>query len=272
MQWELNFSRSKLRGYTFFNRTFLNTVALLLAIGWSIKTVVDYSKAEKNYEILLKKEEKVKKSLSRSRLDELKRAHEEDVLIEKFLSQWFKNYQIILPRERLFESQEQFEDQWQRDIIAIQEKAKKRFVTLPVPFYLGNTQPQGATHSPEELLQHSKEEFHLFWIADHLCEYPNYQIEEFTYKKDFKRLEFINAETLGSLIIVIRTNESTFQKILNGILASPYYLIIENITIENNNKIGPQHLLEEKNDSIKKILGGDKLKISMKITLLYFST
>jgi hypothetical protein len=243
---------------------------LLFVIYWTIKTIVGYKKAADNYAILFKKRECMRKSMSKCAMEELQSAQEEDLRIEEYLLNWFKKYKILMPKERIFESLEKFQDQYQKDILAIQEKAKRRVITLPTPFPLADLKTDKIINSNEELLRLSKLEFTLLWIGEQLCEYPQLKIIKFSFDKNFRKLEFIKAEELGSLTLVINTNGLIFQKLVKDILISNYFLVIEKITIENGQRTVTDYILENQDDSIKKIAPSDKLNISLKIKFIDF--
>jgi hypothetical protein len=262
--------RLKTAGHRIVDPTKIGIILLLLLICWTSKTVLGFHHAQREYNVLQKKAECLRNALSQEDLQELQAAQTNDIRCIENLSNWLKQYQVTLPSERILFNAEQFQKQLQQDILYLEEKAENKVVILPPSFHLGFSEYEEIPLAEEEILERSKQEFLLFWIADHLCEYSHLNLLQFSFENKIRKFDLIKAKKLGCLTLAIKTNETSFQNFFNEITNSPYYFVVEKITLENSNKNGPPHSLENNKDSIKIILGREELNIVMKIAFLNF--
>lgn len=265
------FCWSKVSSYKVFNTTTLGLVLLALLVCYTIRAFLNFHYVEANYNVLLNKEHKMRGRLSNNALQELQEGKEKDLIFLKNLSCRLRKYQIVLPNERIVVTPEQFQDQLQKDVLLIQEKAKRQSVVLPSLFFLGLPEYERVPPLPEEVIKLSKQELSLFWIVDHLSEYSHLKLLQFYFENKTKSLAFVKAEQLGHLTIKFTTNESSFQKLFNEIENGPYYFVIEKIVVENSNKNAPAHSLENKDGSIKIILGREQINVLMTMSIIDFS-
>ncbi|MFZ4116144.1 MAG: hypothetical protein ACOYK6_05410 [Chthoniobacterales bacterium] len=262
--------RSKIVGYQIVDPIKIGIILLVLLICWTTKIALNFYHAQEDYIVLQKKVESLKNTLSQRDLQELQTAQANDLRCVENLSHELRHYKIILPSEQVSRTPEQFHEQLQRDILYLQEKAENQAITLPPSFCLGFSENEAMPSTEKEIANRSKQEFLLFWIVDHLCNYSHCNLLQFSFENKIRNLELIKVKQLGCLTLAIKTNETSFQKFFNEITNSTYYFVIEKIILENSNKNGPPHCLENKKDSIKIVLGREKLNIVMKIVFLDF--
>lgn len=235
-----------------------------------LKTWCDFHDAKNHFTILLKKRENLKKNLNHTSIEEIRKNEAEDIDWLEKSYELLTKYQINLPNERMTKTPEQFESQLQKDITLIQEKAKNNLVTLPDLFSLGFSINQKSALASEELEIVNKQELLLWWLADHISEYHHLNLIDFHFENTTKDFQFIKSKELGFITLKFITNEYNFHSFLNDITNSSYFLIIEKITLENNNFLNAENIPTTKKYINKIVSGYDQLTIVMKIRVMDF--
>jgi len=221
---------------------------------------------------LLKKKENTDQYLSSMNLKEMEHTQKEDMQWIEESSALLKKYQIPLLHNQKTISLEEFQHQLEKDRFFLQEKAKLNVVTLPSPCFLLEFSHDKKNYlTQEDIILANKEETVLFWLADHLCNIKDLNLIKFSFVNEPKKLEFIAGKELGCLILEFITYELNMKNFINDVMKSPYYFIIEKISLENNNYINKQSTALSKNNPVEIDYNEDALRIFIKIRIFDFN-
>lgn len=221
---------------------------------------------------LLKKKENIDQYLSSINLKEMEHTQKKDMQWIEESSAFLKKYRIPFFYNQKAISSEEFQHQLEKDRSFLQEKAKLNVVTLPSPYFsLEFSHNKKNYLTQEDIILANKEEIVLFWLADHLCNIRDLNLIKFSFVNKTKKLGFIAGEELGYLILEFITDELSVKNFINNVINSPYYCIIEKISLENNNYINKQSTSLSKKNSGEIDCNEDALKIFIKVRLFDFN-
>jgi|GEM_PF-2603239 len=264
---------SKLSSYIITYQIKICIVTSLLLTCWLLHTASIFYHLQGQVDSLLKKKENTDQYLSSINLKEMEHKQKEDMQWIEEASALLKNYRIPLFHNQKAISSEEFQHQLEKDISFLQEKAKLNVVTLPSPcfFLLEFSHDKKNYLTQEDIILANKEETVLFWLADHLCNIKDLNLIKFSFVNKTKKLGFIAGEELGFVILEFITYESSVKNFINNVINSPYYFIIEKISLENNNYINKQSASLSKKNPEEINCNEDTLRIFIKVRLFDFN-
>ena len=259
----------QLRSY----KIFLLLLSLGIVTCLTGKTFFSFYHSRKAYQVLLEESKQLPKPLSPQNLEKTKIDTTSYASLSEELSKSLNRYQVLLPPESSTATPQQFQNQLQRDVSEIQEEATYNSVTLPSLFFLGLQTYREPPPSSQALNKAMKQEVILRWLAHQACGYPGTVLSQFSLEEESlgeNQHPPLFSQYLGSLILSIRMEEESFQKFFNDIINSPYFIIIEKMTVENSNPAPPVHSLENSDKSIKILFGREKVLVTMKLRYFDF--
>ena len=165
--------------------------------------------------------------------------------------------------------------------------------TLPPSFYLGLEDYENKLPSPDQTLSLARQLTVLNWLAKTMvvqrgtivAEFARLPAEKTTEKKQGASEASLNSrdpyETVGSFRVTLRCEQTVFRELVNSLSAAPYFLIIENIQIQNSSGEPPRRdaaslPAEQSTDTsgairrIPIIVGRESLNVFLKIRALDF--
>jgi hypothetical protein len=149
-----------------------------------------------------------------------------------------------------------FQDALRNQVTAIKTLSVSSGSTLPQTFYLGLDEYENQLPKQEEVDSLSKQLTALNWIAKTLVSQRGLSVTEFARSRSespsARSLSGPNGsrymrnraplpspsemayETVGTLQIALRCDQSAFREVLNAISSAPYLLVIEDMKIQNS--------------------------------------
>ena len=267
-----SFYISKLSSYIITHQIKICIVTSLLLTCWLLHTASIFYHLQAQVNSLLKKKENIDQHLSSMNLKEMEHTQKEDMQWIEESSAFLKKYQIPPSCNQQAISLEEFQHQLEKDRSFLQEKAKLNVVTLPSPCFLLEFSHDKKNYlTQEDIILANKEEIVLFWLADHLCNIKDLNLIKFLFVNKTKKLGFIAGEELGCLTLEFITYESSVKNFINNVINSPYYFVIEKISLENNNYINKQTTALSKKNPREIDCNEDALRIFIKVRLFDFN-
>ena len=142
------------------------------------------------------------------------------------------------------------QDGLRSQVTTIKAAAASKGVTLPPGFYLGMEEYENRLPSPDEVMILAKQLTVLDWIAGKLTSREGLILSEFTrsapppVSKTAEAGKRPNAPaesssknvygTLGGIRISFRCDQSSLRDLVNSISSAPYFLVIENLQLQNS--------------------------------------
>lgn len=194
-----------------------------------------------------------------------------------------------------------FQDALRSQVTAVKNSAASKGVTLPPSFYLGMEYYENRPPTPEETFQLARQLTVLNWIAEALASRENLILSEFSRvlpsspakpaessKKTTSPLEEKTKtpyETIGSMRVSFRCDQSSLRELLNTISSAPYFLVIESVQIQNSvtepprrNAPNQQEAQQQQPTDVQAtsqrlpiIVGREQMNVALKIRCLEFS-
>lgn len=144
-----------------------------------------------------------------------------------------------------------FQDALRSQVTAIKSLATTNGSTLPPTFYLGLDEFENRLPQPEQLPILSKQLTVLDWLAKSLVGLKGVTVVEFaripsdttrsstTQKNSLPASRNSTApilpyDSLGSTRIILRCGQGAFRELVNTISTGPYFLVIEDIKVQNS--------------------------------------
>ena len=153
-----------------------STVVVLIITIWITKVFLDFYCTKRDYKVVKANLENQRTPFTEKELQELTIAQTDNLYSIDYLSDYLKKHRIILPLERIVVNSNQFQMQLQKDLDYLKEKSEEKSIIFSNSFFLGLIEEKVAIRNSEDAIKKSKEEFLLFWIADHLFEYNSLTI------------------------------------------------------------------------------------------------
>jgi hypothetical protein len=190
------------------------------------------------------------------------------------------------------------QDGLRSQVTAIKTAASSKGATLPPGFYLGMEEYENRPPSPDEVMVLARQLTVLDWIAGQLTSREGLILSEFTRsvpppvsktaeagKKtstptDSTSKNIYNA--LGGIRISFRCDQTSLRDLINAITSSPYFLVIENLQLQNSveepprrdaSSQTPQSPTDEQSAAqrLPIIVGREQVNAAMKIRFLEFN-
>jgi hypothetical protein len=240
--------------------TFVLGTAVLGYLTWSAwdnygSATADYSSKASTLDQLSHKEvfpsdsnlKKISETLSdnQANLDKLRKA------LEAFHVATFGEFDKIKPQDQ----PQYFQDTLRSEVTAIRTLATTSGATLPPTFYLGLDDYENHLPQPEQLPLLSRQLTVLEWLGKSISGLKGAIVADFSLIPTDKGKQGAapgsqrrgpNApsattpeaglpyETLGSMRITLRCDQGEFRDLINALSAAPYFLVIEDIKIQNS--------------------------------------
>jgi len=208
----------------------------------------------------------------------------------------FKDLEKAKPQDR----PQLFQDALRSQVTSIKTAASSKGVTMPLGFYLGLEEYENRPPSPEEAVGLSKQLTALSWVAEKLANRDGLILSEFAralpsaiekpgdpvkkpapLKSDKSNSIY---EPLVSMKASFRCDQSSLYELVNEISASPYFLVIESILIQNSLAEPPRRMASSQQGTqpptnsdgqnqvqrLPIIVGRELINVSMKLRFLEF--
>ena len=233
---------------------------------------------------------KFKTNLEREKknLDDLEKT------LQSFRIPPFRDLEKARPQDR----PQLLQDGLRSQVTAIKAAAASKGATLPPGFYLGLEEYENRLPSPEEVMVLARQLTVLDWIAGQLTSREGLILSEFTRSAPVQPLKTAEAgkkpgipadassrnayDTVGDIRISFRCDQSSLRDLINAISSAPYFLVIENLQLQNS--VGepprrdvvpqaPQSPTEEQATAqrLPIIVGREQVNALMKIRFLEFN-
>jgi hypothetical protein len=191
-----------------------------------------------------------------------------------------------------------FQDALRNEVSRIKSLASASGTTLPPGFYLGLEQYENTLPQQEETLSLARQLTVLSWMAEALTTQRGLILAEFSRvtatspsKKDAKNSASKPSpsvadiqppyQSIGTMRISFRCNQGSFREIINSISASPYFLLIDGIQLQNTSTEPPKRDVATQSpdpspggtNAVQRlpiVVGRELLNISLKIRTLEF--
>jgi|APCry1669192010_1035390.scaffolds.fasta_scaffold06057_2 hypothetical protein len=218
--------------------------------------------------------------------------------LQRFQIPPFAGLAKINPQDR----PQRFQDLLRNEVTRIKSVATSDGAIFPQGFYLGLEDYENRPPAAEETLMLAKQLTVMSWVAEILANHKDLNLEEFSIfkpeassKKDLLKQAkkasegplasakpTLPYETANSLSIKFRCNQSSFREIVNSLSTGPYFLMIDQILIENSVKEPPRRDLaahqspatpQEGAAAIQRlpiIVGREMLTVTIKLGALEF--
>ena len=205
-----------------------------------------------------------------------------------------------LGKVKLQDRPQQFQDALRNEVTRIKTLAANSGATLPPGFYLGMEEYENKPPSAEESLNLAKQLTVLSWLGDTLATKKGLIIAEFsrpgteTAASGAKRESVRKAaaaapppkptspyETISNMRVSFRSNQSSFRELINSLSSAPYFLLIEDIQLQNSSGEPPRRNAAPQaaeptpigGDAVQRlpiVVGRELLNVSMKARALEF--
>jgi hypothetical protein len=178
------------------------------------------------------------------------------------LNKALQNYNIPafnnLEKAKFQDLPQLFQDSLRIEVSRIKSLASDKSIILPPSFYLGLEEFENAPPPQDEVLSLAKQLTVLSWIANQLITHKGLILAEFSRviipsssKKDIKiptpktPPTAVNTSsdpyhTIGTIRISFRCSQDDFRELINSITSSPYFLLIEEIQLQNTSTEPPR--------------------------------
>lgn len=191
-----------------------------------------------------------------------------------------------------------FQDGLRSQVTAVKTSAAAKGVTLSPGFYLGMEEYENRLPSPDEVMTQAKQLTVLDWISGQLASREGLILSEFTRQLPMQPSKASEAskkpsapagapqknafDQLGGVRISFRCDQSSLRHLLNAISSAPYFLVIENMQIQNSVPEPPRRDsfsqdpqspadAQASAQRLPVIVGREQLNVSMKIRFLEFN-
>ncbi len=200
---------------------------------------------------------------------------------------------------------QEFQDVLRKEVTLVKSIATQSRSKLPAPFYLGLDAYENKPPSAEEVLALSRQLTVFDWVAENLLSHKEVIIEEFTrpQPQDARKKEKEPApgklpqkgngpdiksplpyQTTAELQLKFRCSQTAFREFVNTIATAPYFLVIENVQVQNSSLEPPPREpspsasreatptnAPSSAEKLPVIVGREQLAISMKLRSLDFT-
>lgn len=224
---------------------------------------------------------------SQANLDKLNEA------LQKYRVLSFGSFDKIKPQDQ----PQYFQDSLRSEVTAIKSLATTSGSTLPPSFYLGLDEYENRLPQPEQLLPLAKQLSVLTWMAKSVVSLKGVIVAEFSRipsdllkssppqklsPQAAKSALSSSYNSLGSIRITLRCGQGALRDMINAISKAPYFLVIEDIKIQNSVGEPPLRDAAPANDqtadgttSIQRlpiIVGRESLNVLLKMRIIDFPT
>ncbi|MCX6959168.1 MAG: Amuc_1100 family pilus-like protein [Verrucomicrobia bacterium] len=213
-----------------------------------------------------------------------------------------------LGKVKLQDRPQQFQDALRNEVTRIKTLAANSGATLPPGFYLGMEEYENKPPGVEESLNLAKQLTVLSWLGDTLATKKGLIIAEFSRpgtetaasgsKRESARKAAAAAptpnptspyETISNMRVSFRSNQSSlrelnkssFRELINSLSSAPYFLLIEDIQLQNSSGEPPRRNAAPQaaeptpigGDAVQRlpiVVGRELLNVSMKARALEF--
>jgi len=156
---------------------------------------------------------------------------------------------------------QQFQDALRKLVTDVQSEASSSGSTLPSPFYLGFEEYENRVPDPEETPALAKQLTLLAWIAKDLVDQKGVVVTEFSRvsaqaaakkeatigkkalppQPEMKKPEAPTAyQSVATIKVSFHCNQSAFRGLIRDLMGAPYFVVIENIQIQNSSPEPPR--------------------------------
>lgn len=171
--------------------------------------------------------------------------------LQKYRIPSFADIAAAKPQDR----PQRFQDVLRNEVTRIKALASASGATLPPGFYLGLDEYENRLPSQDDVQLLAKQLTILSWLGELLANHKDLIISEFTRpvvetvpKKDLAKKTSLPATTKASLPyesscgikISFRSNQGSFREIINSISTASYFLIIDQLLIQNTSGEPPR--------------------------------
>jgi len=186
-----------------------------------------------------------------------------------------------------------FQDTLRTQVTAIKTLAGNKGSTLPPSFYLGLDDFENRLPLPEQISSLARQLSVLNWLATTIISKKEVILAEFsrvqtgpslTGSTTPKNIAPKPYETLNSVRFTMRCSQPAFRETINAIASAPYFMIIEDIKVQNSGTEPPHRNSAGTADGaaaaptdgtaqiqrIPVIVGRESLNVSLKVRILDF--
>jgi hypothetical protein len=190
---------------------------------------------------------------------------------------------------------QRFQDALRNEVTRIKKLAGSTGAILPPAFYLGLEEYENRPPSQEDVPLLSKQLTVLGWTAEILANHKDLILSEFSReggekspkkeasKKSMPSREALPYEVTSVIKIGFRSNQGSFREIVNTLSASPYFLVIDQLLIQNTSTEPPKRDIQQPPSKTSPdgtevvqrlpiVVGRELLNVSIRIRGLEFST
>jgi len=175
--------------------------------------------------------------------------------LQKYNVPTFSDIGSAKPQDR----PQRFQDALRNEVTRIKNLATSTGATLPPGFYLGLEEYENRLPSQEDVQLLSKQLTVLSWTADLLCCHKDMILSEFsrlgsespikkeTLKKPAPAPQSkapAPYEITSGIKVGFRCNQGSFREIVNSISTSPYFLIMDQLLVQNTSTEPPHRDLQ----------------------------
>ncbi len=198
---------------------------------------------------------------------------------------------------------QEFQDVLRKEVTLIKSIAAQSRCKLPPSFYLGLDSYENKPPSAEEVLALSRQLTVFDWVAQNLLSHQEVTLEEFTRPQappTLRRETLVSKpsqkgnasndksslpyQTTAELQLKFRCSQTAFREFLNTVVTAPYFLVIENLQVQNSSQEPPRRDGSDSTQSgtmashnvsnagkLPVIVGREMLAVSMKLRSLDFT-
>ena len=229
-------------------------------------------------------------SKDQANLDQLRQA------LQSYRIPSFGEIEKIKPQDQ----PQYFQDTLRAQVTTIKSLAASLGSTLPPTFYLGLDEYENRLPQPDQLFTLSKQLTVLKWLAANIVSNKGMIVADFTRLPDAAKSVALQKksgtrsvsgenqnttsalyDSLGSTRVTLRCSQGAFRELINAISVSPYFLMIEDIKVQNSVAEPPRRdtappATEQSSDgstSIQRlpvVVGRESLNIFIKIRTIDF--
>jgi hypothetical protein len=212
----------------------------------------------------------------------------------------FQSYHIssfgALDKTKPQDQPQYFQDALRDEVTAVKSLATASGSTLPPTFYLGLDEYENRLPQPEQMPILSKQLTVLDWLGKSIGSLKGIIVADFSrvptdagkpssgaQKASLKTpaTTALPYDSLGSIRITLRCGQTEFRDLINTISSAPYFLIIEEIKVQNSAGEPPLRDASPTTDSAPSdgsaptqrlpiIVGRETLNVSLKIRIIDF--
>jgi hypothetical protein len=191
---------------------------------------------------------------------------------------------------------QRFQDALRNEVTRIKNLATSTGATLPPGFYLGLEEYENRLPTQEDVPTLSKQLTVMSWMAEVLACHKDLILSEFSRigaenpkKESLKKnlpptaaKEILPYEVTSGIKLGFRSNQGSFREIANSISTSPYFLIMDQLLVENTSTEPPRRDMQQPAQlpspdgaapvqRLPIVVGRELLNVSVKIRGLEFT-